>query len=194
MTTLNQPGMDWYCRTCRRALSTVTALGPPMLVHAAERRGDTVDHPAEPIPLVDLADPIIECDFCSGSGAAWVFRCKRADQDTQLRCVVNRVVRLRDDRRHHAARTVRVDTEEGLTQRWGQTWSTCPGCAEVIERRDLYGLTARVVEAMPPTMRRGNSLVRLRGELHGMFTTLVPGRGRITPGHRLGVWDEPTTN
>lgn len=198
MTSLRPPSMDRHCRTCRRALSTVTtALGPPMFLHSAELRGDTVDHPADPVPVTDLADPIIECDFCSAPDAAWVYR--SANLDTEVRRVVNRVVGLRDyRRRHHAARTVWVDTEDGFTHRWGQTWGTCAGCAEVIERRDLYGLIGRVVEAMPPAMRRGKRLIRVRGEMHDtfsrMFTTLAPGRGRITPGHPLGIWDQPTAD
>ena len=54
------------------------------------------------------------------------------------------------------------------------------------------GLIWRVVEAMPAKLTRGNRLVRIRGELHAtymtVFDTLAPGRGRIEPGHPLGVW------
>jgi hypothetical protein len=56
-------------------------------------------------------------------------------------------------------------------------------------------LIGRVVEAMPAKYTRGKRLVRVRGELHGtysaVFDTLAPGRGRIEPGHPLGVWTVP---
>ena len=97
--------------------------------------------------------------------------------------------------RHHAARARRTDTEHAITQAWGRRWSSCEACAALVQARDLYGLIGRVVDAMPARVTRGNRLVRVRGELHGLyaavFDTLAPGRGRITPGHPLGVWAQP---
>src|SRR5262249_12656281 len=58
----------------------------------------------------------------------------------------------------------------------------------------LYGLISRVVDAMPPKYTRGKRLMRVRGDLHGtysaVFDPLAPVRGRIEPGHPLGVWPE----
>ena len=60
----------------------------------------------------------------------------------------------------------------------------------------IYGLISRVVEALPAKYSRGNRLMQLRGDLHGtysdVFNTLTPGRGRIEPGHPLGVWPAPS--
>lgn len=183
-----------YCRRCRRAVSTRTGPGGVTYLHAIEVRGEPVDHRPEPVPVTEISDPLIECDFCSAPDAAWIYRC--ADQRTNLRQVTARVVDARDyPHRHHAARTRRVGTEHAMTQAWGERWPACAGCAELIEARDVYGLIRRVVEAMPAKLTRGNRLARVRSELHGtyttMFTTLASGRGRIEPGHPFGVWTAP---
>ncbi len=194
--TSEPTGEAWpYCRTCRRALNVATSpSGPVSYRHAEESRGGTVDHPADPVPLTELADPVMECDFCSAPDPAWTYVC--ADQETETRVVTGRTVGMGDYRhRHRAARTLNVETRPGITHTWGQRWATCEGCADLIERRDLYGLVGRVADAMPAKYTRGNRLARTRGELHAnysnVFATLQPGRGRITAGHPLGVW-EPT--
>jgi hypothetical protein len=184
-----------YCRTCRRALNIhMDESGRVSLRHSEQLRGGTVDHPADPVPVTELADPLIECDFCSRPEAAFSYVCR--DQVTESRVVTTRTVDARDyHRRHHAARTRSVTTAPAATQIWGQRWAACDGCAELIERRDLYGLVGRGADAMPAKYTRGNCLARVRGELHAtysnVFATLQPGRGRITPEHPLGVW-EPT--
>ena len=180
-----------YCRRCRRAVNTRTWPGGVTYVHAVEVRGETVDHRPDPAPVTEITDPLIECDFCSEPDAAWIYRC--ADQHTDVRKVTARVIDVADYRnRHHAARTRRTETEHAITQAWGERWSACQGCAELIEARNLYGLIGRVVDAMPAKLTRGNRLVRVRGHLHDtystVFDTLAPGRGRIEPGHPLGVW------
>jgi hypothetical protein len=183
-----------FCRRCRRAVNTRTGPGGVTFLHAVEVRGGTVDHRPDPVPVTEIDDPLIECDFCSELGAAWVYRC--ADRRTDLHRITARVVGAGDYRdRHRAARVRRTETEHVITEAWGERWSACSGCADLIEARDIYGLIGRVVEAMPAKYTRGKRLVRVRGELHGTFSavfdTLAPGRGRIEPGHPLGVWTAP---
>lgn len=182
-----------YCRRCRRALNVrFNNLG--MIVeylHAAEQRGQPSDHRPEPVPITEILDPIIECDFCSAPEAAWIYRC--ANQITDARRVTAQVIAVGDyQSQHHAARVRRTDTEHAFTQAWGECWSACDGCADFVEARDLYGLIGRVVEALPAKLTRGKHLMRTRGQLHerysGVFDTLAPGRGRIAPGHPLGIW------
>src|SRR6266540_2991088 len=154
-----------YCRACRRALNTrTTESGHVSYRHAIELRGQASDHPADPVPLTELPDPVMECDFCSQPGPVWAYVCD--DQHTEIRVVTARVVGAADyQRRHRAARTLRTETAPGFTQ------------------------------AMPAKYTRGKHLVRVRGELHAtytnLFATLIPGRGRITPGNPLGVWPPP---
>lgn len=184
----------YYCRTCRRALNRLTSSGIVRWVHATELRGEQVDHPAAPVRLTDLADPLIECDFCSHGTPTTVYLC--ADRHTHVDRVTKRVVGLSDyRRRHHAARTRRVETEPGITQAWGQRWSACDQCAALVEQRDLYRLIRRVTDHMPPKFTRRNRLATTRAHLlahySDMLDTLLPGAGRITAEHPLGVWDNP---
>jgi hypothetical protein len=78
---------------------------------------------------------------------------------------------------------------------WGERWSACEGCATLIESRDLMGLISRVTDAMPAKYTRGKKLLRVRGDLHANYSTVLatlhPGRGRITAEHPLGVWEPP---
>ena len=78
---------------------------------------------------------------------------------------------------------------------WGERWSACDCCAALIETRDLMGLISRVTDAMPAKYTRGKKLVRVRGDLHANYSTVLatlrPGRGRITSEHPLGDWDSP---
>jgi hypothetical protein len=160
--------------------------------HSEELRGETVDHSADPVSLAELGSPAMQCDFCSRPDPAWCYL--TGDQTTESRIVTSRTVGTRDyQRRHDAARTRSVTTTPGLTQAWGQRWAACQDCANLIERRDLYGLISRVADAMPTKYTRGNRLARVRGELHATFSnvlaTLQPGRGRITPDQPLGAWE-----
>jgi hypothetical protein len=124
-----------YCRRCRRAVNTHTGPGGVRYLHAVEVRGKPVDHHPDPVPVTEIADPLIECDFCSTPQAVWIYRC--ADQRTDVPKVTARVVDARDyHKRHHAARALRTESEPALTQAWGEHWSACSDCAKLIEARD----------------------------------------------------------
>ncbi|WP_051090559.1 hypothetical protein [Micromonospora sp. CNB394] len=126
-----------YCLRCRRGVNIrVNGLGVVVqYLHAAEQRGQRSDHDPEPVPVTEVPDPIIECDFCSAPDAAWIYRC--ANQFSEHRRVTGRVVGVSDYRsRHGAARVRRTDTEHAFTQAWGERWSACGGCADLIEARD----------------------------------------------------------
>lgn len=187
--------VPFHCRACRRALHRrETSKGVVTFVHPAEVRGGTSEHQAQPAPVTEILDPIIECDFCSRPDAAWIYVC--ADQESETRIVTARTVGAGDyQRRHHAARTRSVETTPGPMTIWGERWSTCDGCATLIENRDLYALISRVTDAMPTKYTRGKRLVAVRGQLHGHYGTILatlrPGRGRITAHHPLGVWMVP---
>lgn len=187
--------VPFHCRTCRRALHRrQTSNGVISFLHPAEVRGGTSDHSPEPAPVTEIANPIIECDFCSHPDAAWIYVC--ADQESETSIVTARTVSIGDYRRgHHAARTRSVETAPGPAAVWGERWSTCDGCAALIEARDLYALIRRVTDAMPAKYTRGKRLIAVRGHLHGTYrtvlTTLRPGRARITAQQPLGVWTLP---
>jgi hypothetical protein len=184
-----------FCRTCRRALTRRTSpTGMDTFIHAIQLRGGNVDHPTSPAPVSEVPDPIIECDFCSHPEPQWVYQC--ADQHTDPRIVTSRTISAYDYRhRHRAARTLKTKTTAGTRQEWGQHWTACDGCAQFIERRDVYGLVTRVADSMPKKFTRGARLPRVRAELHANYTTvlatLAPGRGRVNSSHPLGIWDVP---
>lgn len=150
-----------FCRACRRALSRRTSpTGMDTFVHAIQLRGGAVDHLASPVPISQISDPILECDFCS-QPSEWVYVC--ADQNTEPRIVTSRTISARDYRnRHNAARTLRAKTTAGMRQVWGERWMACDDCAGIIERKDLYGLIARVADVMPKKFTRGPRLARVR--------------------------------
>jgi hypothetical protein len=185
--------MPFHCRTCRRALHRRQApSGVVTFEHPNELRGDTLDHEPRPAPVTEIPDPIIECDFCSIPEARWVYVC--ADQETDTRYVTRRTLDVGDyQRRHYAARTRAVETTLGPLQIWGERWSACDGCAALLEGRDLYGLIARVTEAMPAKLTRGKKLMTVRGLLHSNYSTVLetlrPGRGRITARYPLMAWE-----
>lgn len=186
--------MNVYCRTCRRALNTRTGPGGISYYHAAELRGESRDHEPDPVPLTQLPDPEMVCDFCSAPDPVTIFVC--SDQITEFRVVTGRTVGLDDyHKRHGAARVRRTDTAPGLANSWGQRWAACQACATRVEARDLYGVIGRVTETLPAKLTRGKRLVETRGRLHAAFTTvfetLLPGRGRITAEAPLGVWEDP---
>lgn len=159
-----------YCRTCRRALGVFTGPHGQILLHAAETRGEQVDHRPDPIRLVELAAPIIACDFCSGAAAVLY---QVADQETHIDPVTRRVVGLGDyQQRHHAARTLRTETTPGITNVWGTRWTACEACAQHIDNEDLYGLITRVTESMPAKYTRGRRLPQVRGLLHQLYSGL----------------------
>jgi hypothetical protein len=184
-----------YCRTCRRALDTgLSPAGMFDFLHPAERRGEDVDHQADPAPITEITAPIIDCDFCSAPGAVWIYAC--ADQTSDLRMITSITVGAHDYReQHYAARIRSARTSAGPTQLWGERWTACGACAVLIESRDLMGLISRVADAMPAKYTRGKKLARVRGELHQNYSTVLatlrPGRGRITADNPVGRWEMP---
>ncbi|MEV6299872.1 hypothetical protein AB0M02_10760 [Actinoplanes sp. NPDC051861] len=193
-TSSTHDEMPFHCCTCRRALHRrQTPNGVVTFEHPNELRRDAPDHEPRPAPVTEVPDPIIECDFCSSPEARWVYVC--ADQETKTTYVTRRTVDVADyQRRHDAARTHAVETEQGPLRIWGERWSACDGCAALIEGRDLYGLIARVTDAMPSKLTRGKKLMTVRGLLHGNYSTVLktlrPGRGRITAEYPLMAWEE----
>lgn len=186
--------VQMFCRTCRHALNSRMLAGRIEYRHAEQLSGTEWDHPASPATAAELGTVVLVCDFCSAPDPSWIYI--GGEQETDVRIVTAAVVDLGDYRRRHgAARVVRADTEMGPLQQWGARWTACHGCAALIDARDLYGLITRVVDAKPAKYRRGNRLVRLRGDLQGLyaplFATLQPGRTPITDEYRLGTQEPP---
>lgn len=195
---MSQPKIEFaYCRTCRRALETLTKAsgdGPVRYLHTLRSdAGRDTSHEPDPVPLAELADPIQCCDFCSTDGVTYIYVCD--DFATATKEVTAKYITTSDHRNQgYAARVRRIDTGDMLTQKWGDTWSACAECARIIENRDLMELVARVQAIFPPKMQSGKKLIKLRGDLidtyEHFFATLVPRRKVVQPGKPLGVWED----
>lgn len=172
-----------YCATCKTALNRfLDREGGSALSYFHSLQNGPVDHEPVPVPLSQLDNPIMRCDFDSAPDPVWLYTA--AEQVTEASVVTRSKVGLRDyQQRHTAARVRSVETAHALTSNLGEGWTACEACAELIEARDLLGLVRRVTEAMPPQMVRGRKLIEKRGELIDMygrlFDTLLPGRERI---------------
>lgn len=182
-----------YCETCKEALERLVVNGRPV---DYRHKGETIgarraNHKPVPVPLSTLAGARVKCDFCDRLGPTWVYHVTDEQVD-QFRRVTRQTVALGDYQdRHQAARVLSQRTENaGPQHHWGEGWAACEGCAALIEARDLLGLVARVVDTLPTKLTRGKRLIGTRGTLidnySGFFSTLAPGRGRITPSESGG--------
>lgn len=188
------PPGSMYCRTCRYALNAFVPEGSGVLTwkHQEEVRGQTVDHPADPIPLSALPDAIQRCDFCSVVPAAFVYR---AGNQVSRHNFHTRVVGSQDHAdRAYAARTIRHEKDGHQTQNWGENWTACQPCGALVEAGDLLGLIRRATEQMDAKLTNTTKkLLRVRGYLDEHFSEFLrtrhAGRGAISYGHPLGVWE-----
>lgn len=193
------PDKSVFCRTCRRHLTVITVGNGIGYKHTYELQGRAkADHPMRPIPLVELENPYIECDFCSHEEATFVYVC--ADQvTTGSRRVLppggnDHQGSITKGRLHRPDRGRGRTVQSGLTSVWGERWAACPRCADLIEEENILGLISRVASAMPAKLTRGKKLLETRGSLFDNYTTFFktrkPGRGKIAPGHPAGVWEK----
>ena len=169
-----------YCATCKRGLmrhQTRTS-GPVTYLHPL--RDGQVDHEPLPIPLVDLPDAQIQCDFCPSFEPIWYYDCtapKLVTHELSPRVVSDKEVhtgrygrRLRNASSREAKRWgTRGDAR--LEQDMGGRWAACEGCAVFIDTDNMYGLISRVVAAMPAKLSKGNRLAPLRADLASLYET-----------------------
>lgn len=189
--TLDEP-IAYYCRICRRALDVFrpNARGlPDSYLHPPKFGRPAPDHEPAPVPLTELADPILECDFCSADGTSWIYTFANFGSSGN-EVIARRYVQADYEKHHTAARIRSVVTAPAQARLLGIDWSACEPCAELIEARDILGLVRRVVDGLPPKATRSNRIARVRAEIitiyEAMFPTIRPGRRRVTPEHPLG--------
>lgn len=166
-----------YCRTCRRALARLTPSGggPVSYRHHARLTSDPGEppHDPDPVPLSQLPDARMRCDFCSTDDPTWSYLA--AEQITHNRRVVSHSVAISELRdKGWAARRQNVRTEAtGSGSNLGQRWAACQGCAALIEAADVLGLVSRVVDSLPAKAVRGKKLLAVRGELIDTYEHLL---------------------
>jgi hypothetical protein len=166
---------DDYCKVCRRALMKFSQGGVVTWTH--QMQFDGPDHEPVPVPLSEIPDPEMFCDFCSAPNPPWTYACIAPQMVNRQRSP--RMVTMGSHTGRYEKRLRDVSTREA--KRWGtsgganlntnagEIWAACDGCADLIDADDRYGLISRVVAAMPAKLSKGNKLAPLRGELAGMF-------------------------
>lgn len=168
--------MDIYCRTCRRALNVLTTSGGRVdYLHTYElRTGEAVDHLPEPVPLSEITDPIIACDFCSEPAEMAYLT-----QNLKLtKNVVTAEFYSHHDRvqRGPAARPYRTETRPSLENDFGGTWAACAACADLVDANAIPQLVTRVMEHLPSALRTTNrkKMVEQRGQMYQMYEAIIP--------------------
>ena len=190
-----------YCRTCRFATdigqNLVTGqriFSHPSSVLEHHRRLGIAEHPADPVKIEEIEDPIVLCDFDSAIPAVVVYATAETYVE-HLRTVVSESRSAGEyHRRHNAARVRKTKTASAGGHDNGSRWTACAECAELIEARDLLGLVRRVVDSLPRrNTNTAKKMLAARGVLmtqyEEFFADLRPGRGRLEPGHPYGVWE-----
>lgn len=174
--------MDMFCRGCKTAVATLTLDGNLIgYQHQTSLRGAPEDHKPDPVPLTELPDAIIICDFCDSPQTLWSYPCE--DQATETVRVTERVVGRSDYRdRHGAARVRRLETEPYRTLLWGEKWAACADCAELIEQRDLFGLIRRVCDGLPSKFTNARALPSTRASLMTFYGNVF-----ATLGERIAI-------
>lgn len=176
-----------YCATCKRALSKLSRGGVITYLHAASQ--GVVDHEPLPVPLSELSDAIMLCDFCSAPEPRWMVECEAPilhEQESGPRVVSHQEVRVG----RYAGRV--RDTSAREARRWGtygdaslhtnagEKWTACDPCSQLVRAGDMWGLVARVVDAMPAKLSRGNKLAPLRARIAGMYEHIFATQRKVT--------------
>lgn len=167
---------DNYCQTCGRALTRLTTPdGSVSYFHDGMTQTD--DHEIVRVPLHEVANPVMFCDFCGGT-PSWSYLCGdvHVAYEDQTR-IVGMGEGERTGRYDGRIRIVtRREAERmGLTgpgvkgASAGRWWAACDQCAECLDGSDIYGLIRRATEQFPPKATRGKRLAELRANLHDLY-------------------------
>ncbi len=162
-----------YCRTCNRVLGVQN--GVP-----GHTRRSKNDHPVDLCKRSDLPNPTIDCDFCHDGAGTWQYEFE-APVDRQNN-IVGTVYDTGDyQRRHHAARVRRYETDGSTTTHWGDQWAACHTCAAYLEADDLYGLVSWVCARLPSKYTNAKRIAATRASIIQTYEAMLPTRrpGRI---------------
>lgn len=171
--------VDLYCRRCRRAVNVLTRGGNTVHIHGAAGRM-RFDHEPDPVPIGEIQDPIIECDFCSGDPCMWTYLTEHLVTEYRQR-TASYVSRTEYVERGPAARSYRDERRKVMDSHLDSAWAACATCAELVEARDIPRLVTRVAEALPAKVTRGSRMLEVRGQLYQVYEQLLPTIVERTP-------------
>jgi hypothetical protein len=175
-----------YCKTCRRALNRYQSpSGQITYTHAgSEWKGAVEDHRPVPVPLHEIDNPIMFCDFCSAANPTWSYLAGSEELVIDHRAAGPRVVSEHEQHVGRYANRIRTMSPRELERlgvgrgvlasNYGRWWATCAGCAPFLDNGDVLGLVSRVTSAMPSKLTNGKKLIALRGRLIDLYEPLLP--------------------
>ncbi|WP_433531232.1 hypothetical protein ACQPYA_03735 [Micromonospora sp. CA-263727] len=142
-----QPVIEGYgCATCGVPLTVITAQGEKAFLHSAR---SPEDHEPQPVPLAQLANMQLVCDFCSAPDPVASFTFGKLD----------------------VALTTGVAGMQ--LHNLGSSWAACEVCARLVERRDPEGLTQRAHKRA--RRRHGGPGAHILRPLHQGLFAATPG-------------------
>lgn len=152
--------LDHYCMVCRCALIRVRQDGQYRWEHSAatvDRWSDPAHDPV-PVPLAELTDTNMVCDFCSAVPVLWQYT--------------------------FADVTAVFANDEGhrFTERLGAVWQACQGCADRVEGNDLEGLVTRGAGAA--ARHHGHPLALAKMAVRPVYQALLAEGWRRIPAQR----------
>jgi hypothetical protein len=168
---------DNYCQTCGRALTRMTTADGVSYYHDGLARTD--DHEIVRVPLREVKDPVMFCDFCGRPRPGWSYLC--ADVHVSYQEPTPRIVgeseeqykgryegRVRIMTRREAER-LGLLTPGTLGSSSGRWWAACDDCGDCLDRGDINGLIRQATDQFPARRKQGKHLVELRAYLRELY-------------------------
>ncbi|MFG1926841.1 hypothetical protein [Cryptosporangium sp. NPDC048952] len=146
------PGQVMACRICRTPLNTyqdTDGIEPASYRHP--HRSTAWDHQPDPVPMIELDDVTISCDFCSDRYPLVVVGTER----------------------------ITSAIPGGDIHNFGTTWAACAACALDLDNNRLTQLTGRALRRLRFS-RDSREAFLLRALHAGVGAGLRPGRALIT--------------
>ncbi|MFI7510880.1 hypothetical protein ACIBSS_29085 [Micromonospora aurantiaca] len=141
------PVIEGYgCAKCGVPLTVITTQSKRAFLHPGH---SPQDHEPEPVPLAQLANMQLLCDFCSAPDPVASFTFGNLDVAMSTGVAGMRMHNL------------------------GSSWAACEGCARLVEQRDPEGLTQRAHKRA--RRRHGGPGARVLRPLHQALFAATPG-------------------
>lgn len=152
---------DNYCRTCGRALTRLTAPdGTVSYFHDGLTRTD--DHEIVRVPLREVENPVMYCDFCGAQRPEWSYL--TADVHVAYQDSIG--VRIVTREQAEQMGLTGPGTTGSASGRW---WAACDDCGQCLDGGFIDALITRATGQFPPKQLRGRHLIELRATLRQMY-------------------------
>lgn len=172
-----------YCKVCRRAVTRLTSSRTGETTYTHEGLTVTEPHEIVVVPLHEIENPILYCDFCGREGPQWSYLTANVKLRHQL--AVQVVDEGEGQYTGRYARRIRVLTpreaerlglsEDALNTASGRWWAACDNCGVCLDDGNLDGLITRATDQFPAKLRKASKLPEMRGHLRQMYEPVFEG-------------------